>query len=70
MRFWWQLAMSYAEVRLTQLEEHLRPENLEAVLALLDATAQGHDAIDAWLDECVRTRPVVEDRGFAGSYEA
>lgn len=69
MRFWWQLVMSYSEVTLAQLEEHLRAENLAVVLALLDATTQGHEAIDAWLDDCTRTRPIVEDRGFARAWE-
>ena len=52
LRLCWQLAMSYREVSHDELLEHVRPEKLAWVDALMEAADRGPEAIDAWIDRC------------------
>lgn len=70
MRFHWHLIMSYREVSYAELVEHLEPDALAAIDALLVAVSAGPvrtEAVDAWCDRMERERAIVEDRGWHGS---
>jgi hypothetical protein len=68
MRFWWQLAMSYQEVTLEELEEQLSAEKHAIILELLHATQTSYAAIDAWIAR-YGALPVVLDRGHAQHHQ-
>jgi hypothetical protein len=63
MKFWWQLSMSYQEVTLGELREHVGAGKLQAVEALIKAIDQSPEAIDEWIAWAVAVFPVIHDRG-------
>src|SRR5688572_1277495 len=69
MKVFWQLAVSYREVSMRELEEHLSPEKLERIEALVQASAESPDKIDSWIDETAVAFPIIEDRGFWAEVE-
>lgn len=64
MRFWWQLRMSYTEVTLEQLREHVHEPKLTAIEDLIDAIRTRPQDIKAWIGEAEVRFPVVMDRGM------
>ncbi|HMV70303.1 MAG TPA: hypothetical protein PKA64_25910 [Myxococcota bacterium] len=65
MRFMWQLAMPYTEVTPAALRAGVSADAMAWIDRLLDATEQGHEAIDAWIEAAEAGLPIIEDRGFA-----
>ena len=63
MKFWWQLAMSYQEVTLGELQEHVGADKLQAVEALIEAIGRSTVDIEEWIRWAVETFPVIHDRG-------
>ncbi len=63
MKFWWQLSMSYQEVTLGELQEHVGADKLRAVHALIKAIDQSPESIDEWITWAVENYPVIRDRG-------
>jgi hypothetical protein len=63
MRFWWQLSMSYTEVTLEQLREHVDEPKLTAIEALIDAIRSSSDDVQAWIDATEDDFPIIIDRG-------
>ena len=64
MRFWWQLIMTYREVVIEELEENLSLMKFTIIKNLIDATDESHEAIDEWIQVCIKDFPVIEDKGF------
>jgi len=69
LKFFWQLAMPYREVSMSELEMHLAPEKLERVKALIHAATESPDEIDSRIDETLAAFPIIEDRGFWAGVE-
>ncbi|MET7808842.1 hypothetical protein [Micromonospora chersina] len=63
MRFWWQLSMSYQEVTIGELREHVSADKLRAIEALIKAIGQSPEDIDEWTTWAVRAFPAIHDRG-------
>ncbi|WP_446218829.1 hypothetical protein [Micromonospora sp. IBHARD004] len=63
MKFWWQLSMSYQEVTIGELREHVGADKLRAVEALIEAIDQSPEDIDEWITWAVEVFPVIHDRG-------
>ncbi|MEZ0115635.1 hypothetical protein ABH920_009676 [Catenulispora sp. EB89] len=63
MRFWWQLSMSYTEVTLEQLREHVHEPKLSAIEALIDAIRSSSEAVQTWIDAAEDDFPIIVDRG-------
>ena len=63
MRFWWQLAMSYTEVTLEELREHVHEPKLTAIEALIDAIRSSSDDVQTWIDATENDFRIIIDRG-------
>ena len=63
MRFWWQLSMSYTEVTVEELREHVHEPKLAAIERLIAAMRTSAEAVQAWIAEAEIAFPVVMDRG-------
>jgi hypothetical protein len=63
MRLWWQLSMSYTEVTIEQLREHVHEPKLTAIEKLIDAIRSNPDDIEAWIATTENALPIVFDRG-------
>jgi hypothetical protein len=63
MRFWWQLSMSYTEVTIEELREHVHEPKLAAIEALVAAMRSSAEEVQAWIAQAEVTFPVVMDRG-------
>ncbi|MEW2330477.1 hypothetical protein AB0880_21995 [Micromonospora chersina] len=63
MKFWWQLSMSYQEVTIGELREHLGADKLRAVEALIKAIGQTPEDIEEWITRAVGAFPLIHDRG-------
>ncbi|SCL29146.1 hypothetical protein GA0074692_2672 [Micromonospora pallida] len=63
MKFWWQLSMSYQEVTIGELREHLDADKLRAVEALIKAIGHSPEDIDEWITWAAGAFPVIHDRG-------
>lgn len=64
MRFAWQLLMSYREVTVPELEQHLTEAKLQAIKELIQAVRRSPEDIDLWSTIAINTWPVVQDRGY------
>ena len=64
MRFWWQLLMSYQEVTVPELEQHLTEVKLLVIKELIQAIRRSPEDIDPWITTTLNTWPVVQDRGY------
>lgn len=63
MKFWWQLVVSYQEVTIDELREHVSAPKLAVVDALIDALSESPESVDAWIAETIVVFPVIHDRG-------
>lgn len=63
MRFWWQLSMSYTEVRIEQLREHVHEPKLTAIEALIDAIRSSAEDVEKWITATENAFPIAFDRG-------
>jgi hypothetical protein len=63
MRFWWQLSMSYSEVTLEQLREHVHEPKLTAIEGLIEAIRSSAQDVELWITAMEEAFPVVFDRG-------
>ena len=63
MRFWWQMAMTYREVTLDELREHVGGVKFAAVEAFLVAAERDPEAIEEWIRTTTETFPFIYDRG-------
>lgn len=64
MRFAWQLLMTYREVTVPELEQHLTESKLQAVKELIQAIRRSPEDIDLWITTAINTWPVVQDRSY------
>jgi hypothetical protein len=64
MRFCWQLSMTYDEVTMPALREHLTEAKLPVISELVQAIRQSPDSVDAWIHAVEDTWPVIRDRSF------
>jgi hypothetical protein len=64
MRFWWQLSMTYQEVTISELREHVGRAKLDAVEGLIEAIGQSPERIDEWVAWAENEFSVIQDRGF------
>jgi hypothetical protein len=64
MRFCWQLSMTYDEVTMPELREHVTEAKLSIIGELIRAVRQSPDSVDDWIQAVADAWPVVEDRGF------
>lgn len=63
MRFWWQLSMSYSEVTLEQLREHVHEPKLTAIEVLIEAIRSSAQDVELWITATEEAFPVAFDRG-------
>ena len=59
LRFSWQLAVSYPEVTMEELQGQVDDRKLNTVKALVAAIQRSPEDIDAWIDATVRSYPIV-----------
>lgn len=64
MRFFWQLLMSYTEVTLEDLREHVHEPKLAAIEELIAAIRSSPAEVQAWIAEAEVRFPVIMDRGL------
>jgi hypothetical protein len=64
MRFVWQLAMSYREVTMDELCEHITHSKLQVIGELIQAIRQSPAAIDDWIRVTGDAWPLIEDRSY------
>jgi hypothetical protein len=64
LKFQWQLSVSYTEVTIEELREHVGAKKLVAVEDLIVAIGQGPDSVELWIRETVRSFPEIKDRGY------
>lgn len=62
MRFWWQLTMTYQEVTVCQLREHVGETKLLAAEGLINALRASPDQVDAWAAAARKVFPFAESR--------
>lgn len=67
MRFWWQLLMSYSEVTLEQLREHVHEPKLTAIEGLIEAIRSSAQDVEAWITATEQAFPITFDRGVHAS---
>lgn len=56
--------MSYQEVTVPELEQHLTVAKLQVIKELIQAILRSPEDIDLWITTTMNTWPVVEDRGY------
>ncbi|GAA3955451.1 hypothetical protein GCM10023085_42580 [Actinomadura viridis] len=62
MRFWWQLTMTYQEVTVHQLREHVGETKLLAAEGLINALRSSPEQVDAWTAAVREVFPFAESR--------
>jgi hypothetical protein len=63
MRLWWQLSMSYTEVTLELLREHVHEPKLTAIEELLTAIRSAPGDVETWINTAENTFPIIFDHG-------
>jgi hypothetical protein len=70
LRFAWQLAVTYREVTMDELRDHVSPGKLQLITDLIRAAGTSPAEIDQWITTAEEGHPVVHDRGFRQLYGA
>jgi hypothetical protein len=64
MRFCWQLSMSYNEVTMPELRDHVTAAELRVIDELIWAIRQSPADADTWIHAVENGWPPVQDRSF------
>jgi hypothetical protein len=64
IRFVWQLEMTYREVTLDELREHVAADKVQIIIDLIDALADSPEQVDQWIASTESAHPLIQDRGF------
>ncbi|MFF5259824.1 hypothetical protein ACFY4C_12825 [Actinomadura viridis] len=65
MRFWWQLTMTYQQVTVRRLREHVGETKLLAAEGLINALRSSPEQVDAWAAAAREVFPLAEGRASA-----